>query len=178
MSEGRIRLAVLPVLIVLTACSTSTVTGSATAGSSQASSGTPIGSGTRFSSCHDLTDAQITAFGLDPASKAVTSVQEVNLGTGCSWTSSQIGVGFLVTDQTTQDLAARAGFKNVKPLTVGGRQAVKFELDPPRDCNVGIATGSTAAIVSLAVNFSSIGVVNACVTALDIATKLAPTLPK
>lgn len=165
-------------IFLLASCSSSMTVGSATTGQSSATTTHPVGSGTSFDSCKDLSDVDITSFGLDPATRKVTSVQQANLGTGCSWTDKQVEVGFLVTDQTTDALAARAAFMNVKNFTVDGRQAVQFELEVGRDCNVGVATQATAVVVSLGINFSSIGSVDPCATALTIATKLAPALPR
>lgn len=169
------RLGLVVIALSLVACSPTLVVGTPSGSTSRE---TAPGSGTSFDPCSDISASSLSLFGLDPSTKNVSVVQTAGLGKGCGWTNPQVSLDVLVTDQTVGDLAARRAFTNVTLITVGGRDSVQFQVDPQRTCDVGMSSQATAVIVSLSINFSSIGLVDACATALDIATKLAPTLPE
>ena len=172
-------LAAAVVLCSLVACTTAPVSGTPTpspGGDVSGTSHSPV-SGSSFDPCKDVPDSSLTSYGLDPSKKTTSAVQDAGLGVGCAWKSQQVTIDFFTTPQTVDDLAARP-FLNIKKITVDDRSSVQFQIDVQRSCVVGIPLPTATVVVNLSVNFSSIGEVDACATVLDIATKLAPTLPK
>ena len=176
--RGRLRtLGVVAVAHVSVAgCSPSTVTGSPTAARAGKPS-TPRGSGTTFDPCTDITDAQVTSYGLDPSTREVSIAQESGLGKGCGWQNKEVLIDFVVSDLTVNDLVRRSRM-NTKEISVDGRDSVQFQLEATRGCVIGITSQRTAVVLVLTVAFNSIGKVDPCAAVLAIATKLAPTLPR
>ena len=176
--RGRLRaFAVVAVAVVsVAACSPSGVTGVPTAAGAGTPS-TPRGSGTSFDPCTDMTDAQVTSYGLDPSTREVSIAQESGLGRGCGWKNKDVLIDFVVSDLTVNDLVRRARM-NTKEISVDGRDSVQFQLEATRGCVIGITSQRTAVVLVLTVAFSSVGKVDPCATVLAIATKLAPTLPR
>lgn len=171
---------VVTCLIVLSGCSTASVGGSPMPG-------TPSGSGnstsaaaaaTTFDSCGSLSDADVQSLGLRPNSKKNSDVANGDLGTGCNWSNDDVEASLLSTPKSVSDFENDTGFINVKPTTIDGRQSVSFQLDGTGNCVVALPVQRGTVVVSLGLQFSSIGKVDPCSIATDIATKLAPLLPK
>lgn len=176
-------------LVALAGCTSTGVSGSPEPGTTSGSLATSVGSsssgtsssaggGTSFNPCTDLTDADITAFGLDPTTRKNSDVGLGDLARGCGWENTDVTVDIQVGDQTVAELAARSDFIEVKTLTVGGRDAVQFRTDNTGNCTVAMTSQQAAVQVNVINQLATVGIVDSCTAANDIATKLTPILPR
>lgn len=162
------------VLLSGAGCSTSAVDG-APAPSSTTTDGS---FGTSYDPCTTLTDAQITSFGLDPATKTTNMGVPPEFGRGCAWARADFAMSFGVGRQNL-NYFKNSTFGDKHLLTIAGRDAVSFRLDAKGGCTVAIATGSTALTIDLvqSVTDRQAGK-DPCPPVLAIAQQIAPTLPK
>lgn len=78
--------------------------------------------------CTDLTPADISAMGLDPATKAVDNISGQVQNHGCRWLNSEIIVSFLASDGTVAMFNDPQHFANVRLLTIAGLPAVSTQV--------------------------------------------------
>jgi Protein of unknown function (DUF3558) len=125
------------VVLGVAGCGSSVSSGQATpTGASIAPSTTPGGSSSaarprnqaEIMPCTDLSPADVTAMGLDPATKDVDNISGQVHNHGCLWKNADVIVSFLATDGTVAMYNNPQKFANVRLLTVAGLPAVATQV--------------------------------------------------
>ncbi|MGZ4561054.1 MAG: DUF3558 domain-containing protein, partial [Mycobacteriaceae bacterium] len=106
-------------------------TSSATPGGSSSAAG-PRGQA-EIMPCTDLSPADVTAMGLDSATKVADNISGQVHNHGCRWKNADFIVGFLATDGTVAMYNNPQKFANVRLLTVAGLPAVSNQAHDSTD---------------------------------------------
>jgi hypothetical protein len=77
--------------------------------------------------CTDLSPGDVTAMGLDPATKVDSNISGDVHTHGCRWKNADVIVGFVATDGTVALYNDPQKFANVRLLTVAGLPAVSTQ---------------------------------------------------
>jgi hypothetical protein len=83
--------------------------------------------------CTDLSPADVTAMGLDPATKVADNISGDVQTHGCRWSNADVIVSFLATDGTVAMYNNPQKFANVRLLTVAGLPAVSTQVPDSTD---------------------------------------------
>jgi hypothetical protein len=143
------------VVLGVAGCGSSVSSGQATpTGASIVPSATPGGSSSAarprgqadIMPCTDLSPADVTAMGLDPATKADSTIGGQVHTRGCRWENADFIVGFLATDGTVALYNNPQKFVNVRLLTVAGLPAVSTQI--PDSTDVGGADSAGCYVVA------------------------------
>lgn len=142
------------VVLGVAGCGSSVSSGQATpTGTSIAPSATSGGSSAtkprnqaEIMPCTDLSPADVTAMGLDPATKVVDNISGDVQTHGCRWSNADVIVGFLATDGTVALYNDPQKFANVRLLTVAGLPAVSTQV--PDSTDVGGADSRGCYVVA------------------------------
>lgn len=138
--------------------------------------------------CTDLTAADITAMGLDPATKNIDNISGQVHNHGCAWGNADTLVSFVGTDGTVALYNNPQKYAKVQLLTVAGLSAVATQLSDAsgaggpdkRGCYVvadvpgGGALGVQLTVRARAVNLN----LDPCVPAVHLMEQAAPILLK
>lgn len=138
MKAFRVWVCAVSVVVVLgvAGCGSSVNSGQATPTGASTSSATPGGSSTaarprgqaEIMPCTDLSPADVTAMGLDPATKEDSNISGDVHTHGCSWSNADVIVGLVATDGTVAMYNNPQQFANVHLLTVAGLPAVSTQV--------------------------------------------------
>jgi Protein of unknown function (DUF3558) len=143
------------VVLGVAGCGSSVSSGQATpTGTSIAPSTTPGGSSSaarprnqaEITPCTDLSPADVTAMGLDPATKEDSNISGDVHTHGCSWSNADVIVGLVATDGTVAMYNNPQHFANVRLLTVAGLPAVSTQV--PDSTDVGGADSAGCYVVA------------------------------
>jgi Protein of unknown function (DUF3558) len=152
---SRVWVCTVAVALGVAGCGSSVSSGQATpTGASIAPSATPGGSSTttkprnqaEIMPCTDLSPGDVTAMGLDPATKADSTISGDVHTHGCRWSNTDVIVGFLATDGTVALYNNPKKFANVRLLTVAGLPAVSTQV--PDSTDVGGADSRGCYVVA------------------------------
>jgi Protein of unknown function (DUF3558) len=179
------------VVLGVAGCGSSVSSGQATSTGTSTSSATPGGSSTtaprnqaEIMPCTDLSPADVTAMGLDPATKVADNISGDVHNHGCRWKNVDFIVGFLATDGTVAMYNNPQQFANVRLLTVAGLPAVstQVKLDTGPDSTgcyvVADIPGGGALGVHVTVKSTSPTPTQACDAAVRFMGLAAPILLK
>ena len=161
----------------LTGCGSTSTQGSALA------AGSSTAGAVSFAPCTQLTDAMITALGLEPTTKKPYTGKGTTVESGCRWDDApkmgrlfvDIGVNKTQIDTYLTDL----GITMKTELSIGGRRVVNFVTDTAGGgCNLAIDLGEAIAIVATSSTSYVAGVPDpdSCPDAERIATAISPVL--
>lgn len=98
--------------------------------------------------CTDLSPADVTAMGLDPATKEDSNISGDVHTHGCSWSNADVIVGLVATDGTVALYNDPKKFVNVRLLTVAGLPAVSTQIPDSTDVG-GIDTGGCYVVADI-----------------------------
>ncbi|ANO24926.1 hypothetical protein BAB79_16495 [Mycobacteroides abscessus] len=136
--------------------------------------------GTSYDPCLTYTAEQIRSWGVDPARVKDRGIEDRQVR-GCRWSADGWSVGLTVANTKVSSYLDPTLFDNPRPIKVAGLDAVIFQ---------GGSAGAPVCTVSLPVQNASVGVVvviadpknsslsDPCAKATEVATAVAPTLPK
>jgi len=136
--------------------------------------------GTSYDPCLTYTADQIRSWGVDPAKVSDRGAEDSQLR-GCRWSAGGWSVELSVANTTVASYLDAELFDNPRSLTVAGLEAVMYQ---------GGVPGAPACTVVLPSQKATVGVVvvnadpkntpkfDVCDKALEVATAVAPTLPK
>ncbi|WP_237156272.1 DUF3558 family protein [Mycobacteroides franklinii] len=136
--------------------------------------------GTSYDPCLTYTADQIRSWGADPAKVEDRGVEDRQVR-GCRWVADGWSVGLTVANTKVSSYLDSTLFGNPRSIKVAGLDAVIFQ---------GGSVGAPVCTVSLPVQNASVGVVvvvfdpkhssisDPCAKATEVATAVAPTLPK
>ncbi|TDZ76880.1 hypothetical protein DE4587_01966 [Mycobacteroides salmoniphilum] len=137
--------------------------------------------GTSYDPCLTYTADQIRSWGADPAKVEDRGVEDRQVR-GCRWVADGWSVGLTVANTKVSSYLDPTLYDNPRSIKVAGLDAVIFQ---------GGSAGAPVCTVSLPVQNASVGVVvvvfdpkrakdvsDPCAKATEVATAVAPTLPK
>ncbi|MDO3058013.1 DUF3558 domain-containing protein [Mycobacteroides abscessus] len=136
--------------------------------------------GTSYDPCLTYTAEQIRSWGVDPARVKDRGVEDRQVR-GCRWSADGWSVGLTVANSPVSAYLDRDLFDNPRSMTIAGLQAVQYDGGVPQ---------APACTVVLPVQKASVGVVvviadpknaslsDPCAKSIEVATAVAPTLPK
>ncbi|WP_286150548.1 DUF3558 domain-containing protein [Mycobacterium sp. D16R24] len=137
--------------------------------------------GTSYDPCLTYTADQIRSWGADPAKVEDRGVEDRQVR-GCRWVADGWSVGLTVANTKVSSYLDSTLYDNPRSIKVAGLDAVIFQ---------GGSAGAPVCTVSLPVQSASVGVVvvvfdpkrakdvsDPCAKAIEVATAVAPTLPK
>lgn len=136
--------------------------------------------GTSYDPCLTYTADEIRSWGVDPSQVVDRGAEDRQLR-GCRWSAGGWSIELSVANTTVESYLDPGLFDNPRSLTVAGLQAVMYQ---------GGVPGAPACTVVLPSQKSTVGVVvvnadpkntpkfDVCDKALEVATAVAPTLPK
>jgi Protein of unknown function (DUF3558) len=144
------------VVLGVAGCGSSVSSGQATPTGTSTSSATPDGSSSaarprnqaEIMPCTDLSPADVTAMGLNPATKDVDNISGQVHTHGCLWKNSDVIVSFLATDGTVAMYNNPKKFVNVRLLTVAGLPAVSTQIPDSTDVG-GADTGGCYVVADI-----------------------------
>lgn len=182
---------VVVVVLGVSGCGSSVSSGQATPTGTSTSSATPGGSSAtrarnqaEIMPCADLSPGDVTAMGLDPATKVADNISGDVHNHGCRWKNVDFIVGFLATDGTVALYNNPQQFANVRLVTVAGLSAVatQVKLDTGPDSTgcyvVADIPGGGALGVHVTVKSTSPTPTQACDAAVRFMGLAAPILLK
>ncbi|WP_337251362.1 DUF3558 domain-containing protein [Mycobacteroides chelonae] len=136
--------------------------------------------GTSYDPCLTYTAEQIRSWGVDPTRVKDRGVEDRQVR-GCRWSADGWSVGLTVANSPVSAYLDRDLFDNPRSITIAGLDAVQYDGGVPQ---------APACTVVLPVQKASVGVVvviadpknaslkDACAKSIEVATAVAPTLPK
>ncbi|WP_100466352.1 DUF3558 domain-containing protein [Mycobacteroides abscessus] len=137
--------------------------------------------GTSYDPCLTYTADQIRAWGVDPAKVDDVGVEDRQLR-GCRWSSDGWSVELSVANTKVSSYLDRELYDNPRSITVSGLQAVQYDGGIPQApaCTVVLPVQNATAgvIVAIVDPKRAKGVSDPCAKATEVATAVAPTLPK
>lgn len=161
---------------LLTSCGLPDVEGTPTAQGQSPGSTEPV-----FSPCDDVPDDAIRAIGLDPSteSRDIMDVKQPGFNI-CGWHNKTHFLSIFATTHTVDDVRANDDYEDFAPVDIAGRPGFTYLTiaDTDRtDCDVTLAVGDGAAMISI--SYSDVKRIPEppCTTAVNTARALAPHIP-
>ncbi|MFV8310324.1 DUF3558 domain-containing protein [Mycobacteroides chelonae] len=137
--------------------------------------------GTSYDPCLTYTAEQIRAWGVDPAQVDDRGVEDRQVR-GCRWSADGWSVGLTVANTKVSSYLDAELFDNPRSITVAGLPAVQYDGGIPQApaCTVvlPVQNATVGVIVAIVDPKRAKGVSDACAKATEVATAVAPTLPK
>ncbi|WP_308217485.1 DUF3558 family protein [Mycobacteroides abscessus] len=139
--------------------------------------------GTSYDSCLSYTADQLHAWGVDPTTVDDVGIQDRQLR-GCQWRGNSGGwfLELTVANTKVASYMDRELFNNPRAVTVGGLGGVQYDGGSAAapSCTVILPSQqSTVAVLVVIVDPKRAGdVPDACAKSIEVATAVAPTLPK
>ncbi|WJR35451.1 DUF3558 domain-containing protein [Mycobacteroides immunogenum] len=137
--------------------------------------------GTSYDPCLTYTADQIRSWGVDPAKVDDVGVEDRQLR-GCRWSSDGWSVELSVANTKVSSYLDRELFDNPRSITVAGLQAVQYDGGIPQApaCTVvlPVRNATVGVIVAIVDPKRAKGVTDPCAKATEVATAVAPSLPK
>lgn len=131
--------------------------------------------------CEDLTASDITAAGLDPATKRDSSIETKVFERGCRWTGRDVLVDIYVTNATVAMYKTRADLADVQFPVVAGLPSISFHIpDDPEACSLISDIPGGGLVVQLGIkgeHEAAFGV-DSCTGAKRVMEQVAPILLK
>lgn len=177
-------------LFTVTACSTVTsgepsTTAAPTSSAPQAARHTVAhpppserNNGTSFDPCEAFTDDDLRSVGLDPATIKATKSSFVR---GCIWNGVGWNVQIGVLNGSVDRYLNQDSFAGAQPIVVGGLNGVSYRDEPGnlRSCYVELPSEKSTVGTALDIlDPANAKIPDACTKAVEVATMLAPKLPK
>ncbi|MDO3093251.1 DUF3558 family protein [Mycobacteroides abscessus subsp. abscessus] len=137
--------------------------------------------GTSYDPCLTYTAEQIRAWGVDPAQVDDRGVEDRQLR-GCRWSADGWSVELSVANTKVSSYLDAKLFDNPRSVTVAGLQAVQYDGGIPQApaCTVilPVQNATVAVVVAIVDPKRAKGVSDACAKSIEVATAVAPSLPK
>ncbi|OHU68855.1 hypothetical protein BKG86_02050 [Mycobacteroides chelonae] len=137
--------------------------------------------GTSYDPCLTYTAEQIRAWGVDPAQVDDRGVEDRQVR-GCRWSADGWSVGLTVANTKVSSYLDAELFDNPRSITVAGLPAVQYDGGIPQApaCTVvlPVQNATVGVIVAIVDPKRAKGVSDPCAKATEVATAVAPTLPK
>ncbi|KPG25086.1 DUF3558 domain-containing protein [Mycobacteroides abscessus subsp. abscessus] len=137
--------------------------------------------GTSYDPCLTYTAEQIRAWGVDPAKVSDVGAEDRQLR-GCRWSADGWSVEVSVANSKVSSYLDAELFDNPRSITVAGLQAVQYDGGNQQAPACTVVLPSQSSVVGVLVVIvdpkRAKGVSDPCSKATEVATAVAPTLPK
>lgn len=160
-------------VLAMAGCSKSTQEGTATPASQ-----TKLSRDQLWDSC-TLADSVVAATGVDPSTKN-TNPGDAQFPDwrGCSWRTTGYFLTVGATAHTMADVHASSSFKDMKDVSIPGRQAVSYNDGSSDNCYVDFATAKGVADIAVRKAYGTATSEDPCAIAVRSATVLNSSIPK
>ncbi|OHU30480.1 hypothetical protein BKG76_01595 [Mycobacteroides franklinii] len=136
--------------------------------------------GTSYDPCLMYTADQIRSWGVDPTRVSDRGVEDRQLR-GCRWASDGWSLELSVANSKVSTYLDPGKFTNAHPVDIGGLAGAMYQGSVPQlpVCTVILpAEHATVAVVVVIADPKNSSLSDPCVKATEVATVVAPTLPK
>ncbi|WP_255486081.1 DUF3558 domain-containing protein [Mycobacteroides sp. LB1] len=137
--------------------------------------------GTSYDPCLTYTAEQIRSWGVDPAQVDDRGVEDRQVR-GCRWSADGWSIGLTVANTKASSYLDPELFDNPRPITIAGLDGVIYQggnaSAPGCTVSLPVQNASVGVIVLIFDPKRAKGVSDPCAKATEVATAVAPTLPK
>lgn len=137
--------------------------------------------GTSYDPCLTYTADEIRSWGVDPEKVDDRGVEDRQVR-GCRWSADGWSVGLTVANTKVSSYLDRELYDNPRSVTVAGLEAVQYDGGIPQApaCTVvlPVQNATVGVIVAIVDPKRAKGVSDPCAKATEVATAVAPSLPK
>ncbi len=135
-----------------------------------------------FSPCDDIPDEALIELGLSPSTESPDIVGVKQPGWKiCKWQGAGPALSVFATTYTLDDVRANARNVEFNPVEIGNRQGFTYRETTDknrRNCDVALASGNGAVLVSVAYLGVDRVEEEPCSVAVQRATRIAPYIPR
>lgn len=137
--------------------------------------------GTSYDPCLTYTADEIRSWGVDPEKVDDRGVEDRQVR-GCRWSADGWSVGLTVANTKVSSYLDRELYDNPRSVTIAGLEAVQYDGGIPQApaCTVvlPVQSATVGVIVAIIDPKRAKGVSDPCAKATEVATAVAPSLPK